>query len=185
MKNAKFIWATQHDKAFAQIKQLVVSHPILKYYDVKQEVTLQCDASERGLGAVLLQNGQPITFASRALTETEPRYAQIEKECLAITFGAHKFSQYISRREKVCVETDNKLLESIFTKSLLKAPSRLQRMLLHLQCYNLDVKYKPGPQMYIADHLSRASIRETGPQSKEFEVFAVEVEGMDPSILLR
>ena len=179
-KNARFIWASQHDKAFAQIKQLVVSHPILKYYDVSQEVTLQCDASERGLGAVLLQNGQPVAFASRTLTETEQRYAQIEKECLAITFGAHKFSQYILRREKIGVETDNKLLESIFTKSLLKAPSRLQRMLLRLQRFNLDVRYKPGPQMFIADHLSRAAIHETGPQDKEFEVFALEVEGMDP-----
>ena len=180
VKNAKFTWAKQHDKAFAEIKQLVISHPVLRYYDVNEEVTLQCDASERGLGAVLLQNGQPVAFASRTLTETEQRYAQIEKECLSITFGAHKFSQYISRREKVTVETDHKPLESIFRKSLLDAPSRLQRMLLRLQRYNLEVGYKPGPQMFIADHLSRASIRETGPQDEEFQVFAVEVEGMGP-----
>ena len=147
---------------------------------MNEEVTLQCDASERGLGAVLLQNGQPVAFASRTLTETEQRYAQIEKECLSITFGAHKFSQYISRREKVTVETDHKPLESIFRKSLLDAPSRLQRMLLRLQRYNLEVGYKPGPQIFIADHLSRASIRETGPQDEEFQVFAVEVEGMGP-----
>ena len=180
VKNAKFTWAKQHDKAFAEIKQLVISHPVLRYYDVNEEVTLQCDASERGLGAVLLQNGQPVAFASRTLTETEQRYAQIEKECLSITFGAHKFSQYISRREKVTVETDHKPLESIFRKSLLDAPSRLQRMLLRLQRYNLEVGYKPGPQMFIADHLSRASIRETGPQDEEFQVFAIEVEGMGP-----
>ena len=178
VKNAKFTWAKQHDKAFAEIKQLVISHPVLRYYDVNEEVTLQCDASERGLGAVLLQNGQPVAFASQTLTETEQRYAQIEKECLSITFGAHKFSQYISRREKVTVETDHKPLESIFRKSLLDAPSRLQRMLLRLQRYNLEVGYKPGPQMFIADHLSRASIRETGPQDEEFQVFAVE--GMGP-----
>ena len=180
VKNAKFTWAKQHDKAFAEIKQLVISHPVLRYYDVNEEVTLQCDASERGLGAVLLQNGQPVAFASRTLTETEQRYTQIEKECLSITFGAHKFSQYISRREKVTVETDHKPLESIFRKSLFDAPSRLQRMLLRLQRYNLEVGYKPGPQMFIADHLSRASIRETGPQDEEFQVFAVEVEGMGP-----
>ena len=80
MKNAKFTWAVQHDKAFAEIKQLVISHPVLRYYDVNEEVTQQCDASERELGAVLLQNGQPVVFASRTLTETEQRYAQIEKE---------------------------------------------------------------------------------------------------------
>ena len=53
-------------------------------------------------------------------------------------------------------------------------------MFVLLQRYNLDVGYKPGPQMFIADHLSRASIRETDPQDEEFQVFAVEVEGMGP-----
>ena len=55
---------------------------------------IQCDASEKGLGAALLQEGQPIAFASRALTDTETRYAQIEKEMLAIVFAAEKFDQY-------------------------------------------------------------------------------------------
>ena len=99
-KNAKFTWAKQHDKAFQEIKKLVVNHPVLKYYDSNAEVTLQCDASEKGLGAVLLQNGQPVAFASKILSPTERRYAQIEKECLAIVFACQRFSQYLSRREK-------------------------------------------------------------------------------------
>ena len=65
----------------------VTSAPVLKYYDVNEETTLQCDASEKGLGAVLLQKGQPVAFASRALSRTEQTYAQIEKECLAILFA--------------------------------------------------------------------------------------------------
>ena len=51
---------------------------------------LQCDASDTGLGATLLQNGQPVAYASRSLTHTERDYAQIEKELLAIVFGAEK-----------------------------------------------------------------------------------------------
>ena len=62
------------------MKKLVVNHPILKYYDCNAEGTLQCAASEKGLGAVLLQNGQPVAFASKTLSPTERRYAQIEKE---------------------------------------------------------------------------------------------------------
>ncbi|CAB4012918.1 Retrovirus-related Pol poly from transposon [Paramuricea clavata] len=150
----------------------------LKYYDVSEEVAIQCDASEKGLGASLLQNGQPVAFASRTLTQIERRYAQIE--CLAIVFGCQKFSQYISRRDKVTIESDHKYLQSIFKKSLLEAPCRLQRMMLRLQRYNLEVLYKPGPQMYIADHLSRASVKDTGTPDEDFQVFAVELEGIGP-----
>ena len=180
LANAQFLWSQQHDKAFDEVKKLVVQHPVLKFYDVNEEVTLQCDASERGLGATLLQNGQPVAFASRTLSLTEQRYAQIEKECLAIVFGCQKFSQYISRREKVTVESDHKPLQSIFKKSLLQAPMRLQRMMLRLQRYNLDVVYKPGSQMFVADHLSRAFLKDTGPDDEEFQVFALELESMNP-----
>ena len=178
--NAQFIWSRQHNKAFEDMKKLVVQHPVLKYYDVSEEVTLQREASERGLGATLMQNGQPVAFASRTLSTTEQRYAQIEKECLAIVFGCEKFSQYISRREKVTVESDHKPLQSIFKKSLLHAPMRLQRMMLRLQRYNLDVVYKPGSQMFVADHLSRAFLSETDPDDEDVQVFALELETMDP-----
>lgn len=136
-KNRSFVWSKQHEEAFKEIKTLVSRHPVLKYYDMTAKVTIQCDASEKGLGATLLQNGQPVAFASWTLSQVEQRYAQIEKECLAIVFACAKFSQYITRREVIPVETDHKPLQSIFKKSLLTAPSRLQRMLLRLQCYNL------------------------------------------------
>ena len=97
--NARFVWSKQHDKTFEDVKKLVVEAPVLKYYDINEEVTLQCDASERGLGATLLQNGQSVAFASRTLSSAEQSYAQIEKECLAIAFGCQKFSQYISKSE--------------------------------------------------------------------------------------
>ena len=66
-KEAKFIWSTQHAKSFKEIRELVVEHPVLKYYGPSEEATIQCDASEVGLGAALMQNGQPVAFASRTL----------------------------------------------------------------------------------------------------------------------
>ena len=178
-KKAQFVWSPQHDKAFSEVKQLI-THPVLKYYDLDEEVTLQCDASEKGLGDTLLQNGQPVAFASRTLSPTEQRYAQLEKECLAIVFGCDKLSQYITRRQKVTVETDHKPLQSIFKKSLLEAPCRLQRMMLRLQRYNLEVIYKPGRHMYIADHLSRATVPNTDTQETEFQIFTLELEEINP-----
>ena len=155
-KDAKFIWLKQHNESFEQIRKLVTRHPMLKYYNILHpEVTIQCDASEKGLGATLLQNSQPVAFTSRTLSHVEQWYAQKEKKCLAIVFACAKFSQYITRREnKITVESDQKPLQAIFKKSLLAAPSRVQRMLLRLQKYSLEVS-----QMYVEDHLSRAFLK--------------------------
>ena len=67
------------------------SPPLLKYYDPDKPLVLQCDTSEKGLAASLLQDGKPIAYASRVLTTTELNYAQIKKELLAIVFGVECF----------------------------------------------------------------------------------------------
>ena len=66
------------------------------------------------------------------LSQTERQYAQIEKECLAIVFSSERFSQYLAGREKITVESDHKPLQSIFQKSILSAPCRLQRMIVYV-----------------------------------------------------
>ena len=73
----EWFWTDVHNSAIDQVKQRVTSAPVLKYFDATKDTTLQCDASEKGLGAVLTQDGHPIAYASRALTEVETRYAQI------------------------------------------------------------------------------------------------------------
>ena len=100
-----------HGNALDEIKRLVTSEPVLKYYDPKLEFTLQSDASETGLGAAILQDNQPIAYASRALTDIETRYAQIEKELLSVVFDQQKFHQYTYGR-KVYVTSYHKPLES-------------------------------------------------------------------------
>ena len=85
---------------------------------------IQCDSSQSGLGAALIQNGHPIAYSSRALTETESRYAQIEKEMLAIVFSVEKFNDFTFGRRTV-VHTDHKPIESIFMKPLHRAPFRM------------------------------------------------------------
>lgn len=154
----------------------------MKFYDPEAEVTLQCDASKYGLAATLLQDGQPVAFASRTLSHTERNYAQIEKECLAIVFGCQRFDQYLARKDKIMVESDHKPLQAIFKKPIHSAPCRLQRMLLRLLRYNLDVSYKKGSQMFLADHLSRATIAEEKEDENpdEFQVFAAELEKLNP-----
>ena len=131
-----------------------------KYYEPSKPLVLQCDASEKGLGASLLQDGKPIAYAITcvcnyiALTCTETNYAQIEKELLAIVFGVERFHQYTYGR-KVVVDSDHKPLETIFGKSLATAPRRLQKMFMRLESYDFDIRYKKGSEMNLADTLSR------------------------------
>uniref|UniRef100_A0A803K3H0 ribonuclease H n=1 Tax=Xenopus tropicalis TaxID=8364 RepID=A0A803K3H0_XENTR len=123
-KDSVWIWQSSHDESIEQIKKLLTAQPVLRYYDVN-ELTVQCDASEKGLGATLMQQGQPGAFASRTLSPTEQRYAQIEKECLAIVFGCQKYDQYLHGKNLIKIESDHKPLESIFKKPLLGAPRHL------------------------------------------------------------
>ena len=91
-------WDHEHENALTQVKQLITREPVLRYFDDKKEVTLQCDASESGLGATIMQEGQPVAFSSRALSNTEKNYAQIEKELLSIVHGCTRFDQYVYGR---------------------------------------------------------------------------------------
>ena len=155
------------------MKQLITREPVLRYFYNNKEVTLQCNTSESGLGAVIMQEGQPVTFSSRALTNTEKNYAQIEKELLSIVHGCIRFDQYVYGRE-ITVQTDHKPLENILKRPLLQAPRRLQPMLLQLQRYHLNVVYKPGKELLIADTLSRAYLpNEPAPEKNNCDVFAV------------
>ena len=134
--------------------------------------------SNHGLGIVLLQGGQPVAYASRALSPTEENYAQIEKELLAIVFPCENFDAYIYGRGSVRVQTDHKPLESIFPKELCVAPKRLQRMLLRLQKYYFDVTYLKGELVLIADTLSRAHLPEVNA-SVNASLFVRELKEVD------
>ena len=125
-KNAEWLWTNVYNDAVETIKHLISREPLLRYYRLEDEVTIRCDASQTGLGTVLRQNGPPVAYSSRSLTKTEPRYAQIEKEYLAIVFSCERFSQYLLGRNKITVESDHKPLETIFKKPLFFAPKRLQ-----------------------------------------------------------
>ena len=129
---------------------MVCKDTTLRYFDSQKQV----DASQKGLGAALLQDGCPITFASKALTLMEQRYANIECEMLACVFGAEWFHTYVFGRS-FTIESDHKPLEQINLKNLADTPARLQRMLLCLQNYDMKITYRPSREMLVADTLSR------------------------------
>ena len=94
------------------------------------------------------------------MTPAEQRYAQIEKELLAVVFACSKFKDYILGTE-FSIETDHQPLVTILSKPIHAASSRLQRMMLQLQRFTFSVVYRKGKDMFIADALSRAPLAST------------------------
>ena len=160
-KNVHFRWEQHHQATLDRIKEELCSAPILSYYDPDPETAtiLQCDASQKGLGAWIRQidsNGKEriVAMASRSLTNTESRYSNIERECLAVMFGLEKFEYYLLGRHTL-VETDHSPLEQIFKKNIAEAPARLQRLLLRCMKFDIEVRYRRGETIPVADALSR------------------------------
>lgn len=170
-KDTEFVWTNHQSIAFQQIKHALSSTPVLRYYNVQEDVTLQADASSYALGAALLQASQPVAYASRSLTKAELNYPQIEKEALAIRFACLKFHEYVYGK-RLTVETDHKPLESIVKKPISNAPPRLQRILLDIAPYAPKVIYKKGETMHLADVLSRDCQNDSPTTKEEFEVLA-------------
>ena len=105
---------------------------------------LQTDASIKGLGACLLQEEKPVYFASKALMETQRGYVAIEIESLAVTWAIKKFHHFLYGCH-FTLETDQKPLEAILSRSLNQATPRLQCILIRMLPYNFTVRYIPGP----------------------------------------
>lgn len=172
-KDIAWHWDTQHQKAFIALKDALSEAPVLKFFDPSKDVVLSVDASSEGLGAYILQEGHPVAYASRSLNKAERNYAQIEKELLAVVFGCTRFHQFVYGKQ-VHVESDHKPLESLFRKTLSSAPPRIQRMMLKVQKYDLDLRYKAGKELYVADTLSRAADKVIQDEKDQFEVFFIE-----------
>ncbi|GBO12139.1 Retrovirus-related Pol polyprotein from transposon 17.6 [Araneus ventricosus] len=158
-KNSVWLWDSNMERDFELIKKKLLEAPCLQIFDSNKPVILSVDASTYGLGAVLLQNSQPVAYGSVSLTNTQQRYAQIEKELLAVIFGLEHFNYYTYGRN-VTVETDHKPLLGLSKKPYDSISPRLQRMLLRLNKYNVNLIYVPGKQLVIADTLSRAQLND-------------------------
>ena len=128
--------------------------PVLAYFDKTKKHTIQCDASKKGLSAVLLQESKPLMYMSRALTETEQRYSNIERELLAIVFALERLN-YETFGRTIMVQSDHQPLQSILKKFIVSASSRLQRLLLRLARYDINIEFFCGKENVIADVLSR------------------------------
>ena len=118
---------------------------------------LSVDASNYGLGEVLRQRHDtwaPVAYASRSVTKTEPNYAQIEKETLAIAIDTQPFHDYVYAKH-FTLESDHKALKPIYSNPISNAPPRMQRFRLKLRKHYMTIKFTPGKDLAKADALFR------------------------------
>ena len=149
-------WESEQQTAFEKIKIALTTLPVLTYFDKDKDHIIQTDASKTGLSPVLLKEGQPVVYASKALTDTEQRYFNIERELLGVVFGLKRLHHY-PFKNSIKVETDHQPLTSIWKKTIATSSPRLQRLLLRLAQYDVHIEYLRGKENIIADALLRVA----------------------------
>ena len=159
----KYIWGQPQQKAFEELRDIILQDPILQYPDFSKPFLVTTDASDYAVGAILSQGkiGEdlPVAYASRTLNDAETRYATIEKELLAILFGIENFRPYLYG-QKFTLVTDHRPL--VWLHNIKTPGSKINRWRLRLGEYDYVIVYKPGKINSNADALSR------NPVDKEF-----------------
>ena len=149
-------WTDELQTCFNHLKFVLSSSPIRRLPDASLTFVLRTDASNKGLGAVLLQYHHgcphPVAYASRKLLPRECRYSTIERECLAVVFGILRFDYYLRGREFI-LEIDHKPL--IYLQNFKGKNDRLLRWALSLQAYKFRLVHVAGADNIGADLLSR------------------------------
>ncbi|RLU18028.1 hypothetical protein DMN91_010270 [Ooceraea biroi] len=169
-KGSEFQWQKCHDQAFSKICRQLTSAPCLAIFDPSRPIMVTTDSSSYGLGAVLrIQEAsgswRPMAYVSRTLSNTERRYAQIEKEALALTWACERFHDFIYGL-RFQLETDHKpLVPLLQAKNLDELSPRLQRLRMRLMHYDFEVFHSPGKNIVAADYLSRVPLQEDLPTS--------------------
>ena len=155
---SKVGWSDAHEKAYQTIKIILTSDPVLRLPDPEKIFVLRTDASDYGIGAVLMQEHEgklfPICYASRKLSDAERNYSTIKKECLAVVWGIKRFHMYLYGVRFV-LQTDHEPLK--YMNSAKFTNNRLMRWAMFLQSYNMKVEAIKGSENVGADYLSRVT----------------------------
>lgn len=155
-KGVPFVWSEKQQVAFNQIKRKLISAPVLHCPDFSQRFEIQTDASNVGLGAVLVQriNDEEcvVSYASRTLSNAEKNYTVTERECLGVLFGVETFRPYVEGQEFTVI-TDHSSL--IWLSNIAQPTGRLARWILRLGQFNMVIQHRKGRFMAVPDALSR------------------------------
>ena len=157
-KGVTFHWSKQCDDSFETLKRVISKAPVVQPYSLQKEATLTTDASKFTLAAVLTQNGHPVIYISRHLSDAEKNYSNIEREALAIVWAVTRLKDFLLGR-KFSINTDHKPLQFLFGENKeiphATASSRIIRWALTLMQYDYEIQHVPGKNIHHADALTR------------------------------
>jgi len=156
-KDTPFEWTTKQQNAFEQLKQKLITTPILKYPDFTRPFIVYTDASGIGLGAILSQKDEHekecvIAYASRSLNSAEQNYTVTDQECLAVVWAIKHFQHYLGLKPFQVV-TDHSALKWLQTSKI--PTGRRARWMMFLQQFDFEIMHRPGKSNTNADALSR------------------------------
>ena len=172
LKDSHYSPGDPEHAAFSAIKAEFKKKIILPYFDRNKNTVLQTDASKKGFGAVILQEEQPIYYASRALTSAEKNYQNLEREAQAAVWGMEKFHYFLYGR-KFILQTDQKPLVSIFRKHMIDVSPRIQRITIRAWQYEFEPQHIAGKNNVISDALSRVTPLEFQDSNADKDILAV------------
>ena len=177
-KSLKFVWSDKCENSFQELKQRLISAPVLSLPIDGEKFVVYCDASRQGLGCVLMQAGKVIAYASRQLKEYEQRYPTHDLELAAVVFALKIWRHYLYG-DKCEIYTDHKSLKYFFTQKDLNM--RQRRWLELVKDYDCEILYHPGKANVVADALSRRGpgqvnslIEISGPLAAEMDRAGIE-----------
>ncbi|CAA0810068.1 Uncharacterized mitochondrial protein AtMg00860, partial [Striga hermonthica] len=178
-KSVKLEWSDRCEKSFQELKKKLTSTPVLIIPDPTRSFTIYSDASKRGLGCVLMQDGQVVAYASRQLKPHEQNYPTHDLELAAVVHALKIWRHYLYGGQ--CeIFTDHKSLQDIFTQKELNM--RQRRWLELVKDYDCTIQYHPGKANVVADALSRkvkgglaCCITQQNQLIKEFARMQIEV----------
>ncbi|KAA0033475.1 pol protein [Cucumis melo var. makuwa] len=151
-KGAPFVWIKACEDSFQNLKQKLVTAPVLTVPDGSGSFVIYSDASKKGLGCVLMQQGKVVAYASRQLKSHEQNYPTHDLELGVVVFALKIWRHYLYG-EKIQIFTDHKSLKYFFTQKELNM--RQQRWLELVKDYDCEILYHPGKANVVADALSR------------------------------
>ena len=150
-KNVKYEWGDKEEEAFQLLKEMLCSAPILALPEGSEDFVVYCDASHKGLGAVLMQREKVIAYASQQFKKHEKNYTTHDLELGAVVFALRIWRHYLYGT-KCVVFTDHKSLQHILNQKELNM--RQRRWIELLSDYDCEIRYHPSKENVVADALS-------------------------------